>query len=380
MSRRAIAPPPVLPGYSYVRPLGSGGFADVYLFDQDLPRRRIAAKVLAGGLVTPALVRTFNAEADILARLSVHPAIVTIFDASISADGRPYFIMEYCPDTMGARYRRGPLPLAEVLDTGVRIGGALETVHRAGLLHRDVKPSNILVTSLGMPVLADFGIAGAAAAADDPDAIALSIPWSAPEVISGQVSGSVPSEVWSLAATLYTMLAARSPFETTTRGSNARDHLASRILAAHYTPLRREDVPERLEGALARAMSRNPGKRFPTAQAFAEELRWVQYELGLPPTPLEVAAAEWMPVHDSVGVDDDVARGPVRSVVRTDSRRNRRIERAVDEAARERRDRDGLAVRPRRAVSPLVAGLIGAGSVVAVLAIVAGVLVATGVI
>nr|MDQ2698737.1 protein kinase [Actinomycetota bacterium] len=151
MARRTTAPPPVLPGYTYIRPLGSGGFADVFLYEQDMPRRVVAVKVLLDDAINPEVQRTFNAEADILARLSAHPSIVTIYQASISADGRPYFVMEYCPDNMSARYKKAPLPLGEVLDAGVRIAAALETAHRSGVLHRDIKPSNLLISSLGTP-------------------------------------------------------------------------------------------------------------------------------------------------------------------------------------------------------------------------------------
>ncbi|NTV40567.1 MAG: serine/threonine protein kinase, partial [Demequinaceae bacterium] len=194
MSRRTPSPPPVLPGYTFVRPLGSGGFADVFLYEQDMPRRVVAVKVLCDDAINPDVLRTFNSEADILARLSAHASIVTIFQASISADGRPYFVMDYCPDTMGSRVKKAPLTVIETLDVGVRMAAALETAHRSGVLHRDIKPSNILVTTLGTPVLADFGIAaGATLLEEKPDVVAMSIPWSAPEVISQQLSGSIPS-------------------------------------------------------------------------------------------------------------------------------------------------------------------------------------------
>lgn len=377
MSRRVIAAPPTLPGYDYVRPLGSGGFSDVYLFEQDLPRRVVAAKVLAGDLVTPEVIRTFNVEADVLARLSVHPSVVTIYDASISADGRPYLVMEYCPGTMAAKYRRQPLAVTEVLDAGVRIGGALETVHRAGLLHRDIKPSNILITSLGSPVLADFGIA-AALAADGTDLVAFSVPWSAPEVVSSETTGTVASEVWSLGATLYTLLAGRSPFELDGHGLNSREQLTERIMSARYTPIRRPDVPQRLENALATAMSKHPSRRFPSMHAFAEELRWVQYELGIPPTNLEAAAAQWVRAGGPIDFDDGEQRGPIRSVVNPDSRRAQRLEHAAEEA---KRNRDSLvARRPRRRLSPTAAAIGGATGALVVVAAVAAVLFATGVL
>jgi eukaryotic-like serine/threonine-protein kinase len=364
MARRAIAAPPLLPGFSVVRPLGSGGFADVFLYEQDLPRRVVAVKVLSSDAVTPEVLRAFNAEADILARLSTHPSIVTIHLASIAADGRPYFVMEYCPDTMAARGKRSVIPVADVLDAGVRIGGALESAHRAGLLHRDIKPSNVLVTSLGQPVLADFGIA-AALAIDGGATFALSVPWSAPEVLQEETLGTVPSEIWSLGATLYTLLAGRSPFEADRRELNSRDQITRRAIAARFTPTGRDDVPPRLEQALATAMSKDPAKRFATMHAFAEELRWVQYELGVPPTNLEVANVRWARAGVPLDLADEQRRGEVITVVEHDSRREARA-RARD--AQAELDKDGLVIRERRGLrGPLLPALLGAGIAVIVL-------------
>ena len=376
MARRTTAAPPVLPGYSYIRPLGSGGFADVFLYEQDMPRRVVAVKVLIDDAVNPEVQRTFNAEADILARLSAHPSIVTIHQASISADGRPYFVMEYCPDNMSARYKKAPLPVAEVLDAGVRIAAALETAHRSGVLHRDIKPSNVLISSLGTPVLADFGIAAALAREEgDDEVFAMSVPWSSPEVLQEKVSGSVPSEIWSLGATLYTLLAARSPFEPASGERIPRDQLQNRIIRGKLVPTGRADVSERVEAALAGAMTTDPASRYTSMHAFAEELRWAQYDLGLPPTALEVASVEWASA--TTPVTGDAQRGPVISTVRQDSRRAARAE----TLASAQRRRDQQVVAARRKLSPLAAGLIGAGvGVVTVAAIVLAALAVTGVL
>ncbi len=370
MVRRKAAAPPVLPGYSYIRPLGSGGFADVYLFEQDMPRRVVAVKVLVDDAVNPEVIRTFNAEADIMARLSAHASIVTIYQASISADGRPYFVMEYCPDNMSAKYKKGPLPVAEVLDTGVRIAAALETAHRSGLLHRDIKPSNILISSLGTPVLADFGVATALEPLDDGDEVfAMSVPWSSPEVLEQRITGSVAAEVWSLGATLYTLLAGRSPFESADREKNRRDVLTARVVKAKYTPIGRADVTPRLEGILSRSMSKDPAARHESMHALAEELRWAQYEQGLPPTTLEVAAPEWASAGTPVDFTASAPRGPVISTVNKDSRR---ATRAAQAYTQRRLDDDG--VLPPKAAAPwkaaLIGGLVGAG-VLAVVGVVA---------
>ncbi|WP_231717897.1 serine/threonine-protein kinase [Microbacterium aurantiacum] len=183
-----------------------------------MPRRNVAVKVMPSDVRDPELRRMFNAEADVLAHLSAHPAIVTVYQAGISADGRPYIVMEYCPGSLAQRYRLERLPVEEVLSTGVRMAGALESAHRAGLVHRDVKPSNILITTFGAPVLADFGISSSLLRREAEEVLAMSIPWSAPEVIAEQTAGTISSEVWSLGATVYSLLGGAQPV----RASRAR--------------------------------------------------------------------------------------------------------------------------------------------------------------
>ncbi len=328
MAGRLPAAPPVLGGFSYVRPLGTGGFADVFLFEQDMPRRPVAVKVLLQDVVDDGLLRMFNAEADVMARLSAHPSILTIYQASVSADGRPYLVMEYCPSSLTNRYRREVIPVHEVLSLGIKIGSALETAHRAGLLHRDIKPSNILVTAFGSPVLSDFGIASAVSGnRSDDEVFAMSVPWSAPEVIDERVSGSIPSEVWSLGATVYSLLAGRSPFERTGNGQNSREQLKGRIRRASYTAVGRDDVPPALESVLRRSMSRDAATRQQSAGQFAYELQLVQHELGLPHTPMEVAVDEWAAAGSSIDFQDNRMRGPVRPTVENASLRPPRAER-----------------------------------------------------
>lgn len=365
MARRVASPPPVLPGFTYLRPLGSGGFADVFLYEQDMPRRVVAIKVLVNDAINPDVLRVFNAEADIMARLSAHPSIVTIYQASISSDGRPFLAMEYCPDTMSARYKKLPLGLAEVLDAGVRIAAALETAHRSGLLHRDIKPSNLLITSLGSPVLADFGIAAALSRdTDEPELFAMSIPWSAPEVLAETVSGSIPSEVWSLGATLYTLLAGRSPFELPSREKNSRELLTARVMKATYTATGRADVPVEVENILATSMHKDPAKRFPSMYAFAEALRLAQYQSNIPPTALEVAAVEWAAA-SPVDLRDAAPRGPVITTVNKNSRRAARAQHITSRGQAD--DREVFAAS--RGSGSLKPALIGGGIGLAVVAI-----------
>lgn len=370
MARRAPSQPPVLPGYSYIRPLGSGGFADVFLYEQDMPRRVVAVKVLVDDAINPDVLRSFNAEADILARLSSHPSIVTIYQASISADGRPYFVMEYCPDNMSARYKKEPLPVAEVLDVGVRMAAALETAHRSGVLHRDIKPSNVLISTMGSPVLADFGIAAALQRSDDAEEVfAMSIPWSSPEVIQNHVSGSVAAEVWSLGATLYTLLAARAPFELPSGEKIPREQLQSRIIKSKYVPTGREDLGDRLEGTLMRTLEKDPAKRHQSMFELAEELRWAQYELGLSPTALDVANETWAAAAVQVDFNAVAPRGPVISTVNRDSRRAARAQAlASAQRVKERRESEAPSAQKKSLAKPAIIGaVVGAGAVLAVI-------------
>ena len=369
MSRPVPASPPRISGLSYVRPLGSGGFAQVFLYEQDMPRRLVAVKVLDLG--SPAHGdhadprEAFESEADVMARLSSHPSIVSIYQASISLDGRPYLAMEYCPESMGARTKGHPAPLRDVLDAGVRIAGALETAHRAGVLHRDVKPSNVLLTTLGRPVLADFGIALARHGGDGDGPLAMSIPWSAPEVVQQRSSGSVATEVWSLGATLYSFAAGRSPFELPDRSQNSRSRLTERIAKAAYHPVPGARGYGPFDEAIARALRRAPGERYGSIAEFGSALQALQRHYGYDVTALEVVQESWLPRPEPVAVG---TRGPVVSTVS----RSRRAE-ARAELLAQRRGTDGDGLLLDRPASPLRAGLVGAGIALAAVAGIAGV-------
>jgi len=384
MAVRLPSTPPALPGFSYLRPLGSGGFADVFLYEQNLPRRQVAIKVLLAEVVSDPVRRLFQAEANLMAQLSAHPSVLTVFQAGVSADGRPYLVMEYCSNALDQRYRSGRLPVSELLRIGVTIASAVETAHRAGVLHRDIKPSNILITAYGHPVLADFGIAATLGEAEETDQVGLSIPWSAPEVLFDESPGSVAAEVWSLGATLYTLLAGRSPFELP-GDRNSPAQLMARIQKTALPAIGRPDVPERLELLLARALSKRPERRQASALELIRELQSIEAELGLAQTPLELATAEW----EAQAAGDAADRTRINGVVTVAAQpvRRQRREPGADRAGssepartdRTRTDRtrvDGPSVdRPapaarRRTLAAVVAG----GLLVVGISVVAGAL------
>ena len=319
-ARREPSSPPVLPGYEPSRLLGMGGFADVFLYEQQMPRRLVAVKVLLASALGDEVRARFREEADLMARLSHHPSIVTIYHADVAADGRPYLVMEYCARPgLGQRYRADRMGVAEVLRIGVRLASAVETAHRAGILHRDIKPANVLVTDFGWPALTDFGIA-ATTGWSSSAAVGMSIPWSPPELLAEDPTGDARSDVYSLAATVYSLLARRSPFEVPD-GSNTAADLIARIERAPLATTGRGDVPDSLQAVLVRAMDRVPARRHHSALAFARALQQVEAELLLPTTSLDLPErlqdGEPGPSAGGSGspVDDQATRlRPVRSV------------------------------------------------------------------
>ena len=314
-----------------MRVLGLGGFSDVFLYEQQLPRRQVAVKVLSGQL-TDAVRTAFVREANLMAALSTHPYIVTIYQAGIAGDGRPYLVMEYCSrPSLAERYKRQPLSVADTLRTGIRVAGAVATLHGAGILHRDIKPANVLTNDYGWPALTDFGIAtafehgglgtgapgasfaaaaGGEATGGDTGTIGLSVPWSPPEMFVDEPDPDVRSDVFSLAATLYTVLAGRTPFEVR-GGPNGQLDLIGRIERGAVTPMTRDDLPVSLQAALARGMAPRREDRWPTALEFARALQRTELELGYAPTGIEVPTGDGQPRpirEDDEGEDSDATR------------------------------------------------------------------------
>jgi serine/threonine protein kinase len=323
MARRLPSLPPVLPGFSHIRILGSGGFADVFLYEQNMPRRQVAVKVMLNEVVNDQVRQMFQAEANLMAQLSSHPSILTVYQASVSSDGRPYLVMELCSSALGERYRRERLPVPEVLRIAVKIGSAIETAHRGAVLHRDIKPSNILLTAYGHPVLSDFGIASTLSETDSQEAVGMSIPWSAPEVLMDETAGTVASEVWSLAATVYSLLAGRSPCEIPGESNKSAD-LVARINRAKIQPIGRPDVPADLERMLQRAMSRKPENRQQSVLEFVHEIQAIETELGVPQTAIEVAMDDWALATVADLEDRTRVRGVASAASSTRARRRRR--------------------------------------------------------
>ena len=280
-------PPISLPGFDFERLLGSGGYADVYLCVQQLPRRRVAVKVLREASTDAAARARFESEANLMAALSSHPSIVTIHHASVADDGRPYLVMEHCSrPNLAEQCRQRVLSVPEMLQTFVRLSGAIETAHRAGILHRDIKPANVLSTDYGWPALSDFGISSLTGS--ESHSGALSLPWAPPEAVLGHPLDS-RSDVYSLAATAYTVLTGHAPFpETTTDTATA----VTRIIRDPVPPTGRSDVPASLERLLSMALAKDPLSRPQSASEFARSLQRIEQEMHLPVTHLDILQSD----------------------------------------------------------------------------------------
>ncbi|HXT91982.1 MAG TPA: serine/threonine-protein kinase [Trebonia sp.] len=298
--------PPDLPGYRFIKNIGAGGNAQVYLYEQDLPHRKVAVKVLNDSALSDTARRRFTAEANVTADLA-HRHIVQVFDANVTPDGRPYIVMPYYPQpNLSVRARRSHFSVADVLRTGIQIGSAVETSHRRDVLHRDIKPQNILTDSYGEPALTDFGIA-TTKGGDGPEG--LSVPWSPPEVIFGISPGDQRADVYSLGATLWHLLVGRSPFEQP-GGDNSTFALMGRIKSEPPPRTQRADVPDSLERLLRQAMAKDPGGRPQSAMELIRGLQSIEQELRLPLTHPILPAEE--PSGDTRG-GDTIARPRARA-------------------------------------------------------------------
>lgn len=264
---------PDIAGVSDLELIGRGGAGLIFRGRQEALSRDVAVKVLATPPMSKASLDRWQRELDAMGRLSNHPNIVAVYDSGLTPDGRPYLVMPFVADgSLGDKVRRsGPLDSAEAIEIGIKIAHALSAAHDAGVLHRDVKPDNVLLSAYG-PQLADFGIARLAdsttTAATAFGEIHATINYAAPEVLSGEPA-SAASDVYGLAATLFTALRSEVPFP------HATD--ASPVAVAHQiihepTPSLGGTVPAEVAALIAQAMAKDPKERPPTAADFASAL------------------------------------------------------------------------------------------------------------
>ena len=284
-------------GFENAHEIGRGGFGVVYRCVQPALDRVVAVKVLSADLDEENRVRFFR-EQRAMGRLTGHPHIVCALHVGVTDSGRPYLVMPYHPqDSLDARIRRhGPLPLEEALRLGVKMAGALETAHRLGILHRDLKPGNILLTEYGEPALTDFGIAHIAGGFETATGTVTGSPaFTAPEVLSGGPPTEA-SDVYGLGATVFCAVTGHAAFER-----HRGEHVVAQFLRITTQPIpnaREHGVPEDVSGVIERAMTADPRQRPSTAAEFGDELRGIQLAHGLPVDEMALAGEPGAPVRD----------------------------------------------------------------------------------
>ena len=219
------------------------------------------------------------------------PNIVTVYDTGITTDGRRFIVMEFLPGgSLADRLARsGPIASEEVLEVGVKLAGATESAHRAGILHGDIKPENVLLSGFAEPKLADFGIARIRGRPDHSDEVlSATIAHAAPEVLEG-AQPTVASDVYSLASTLLCLLHGRPPFD-----DPASLSLVSRMARIASDPppdLRGRGVPPQLCDVLEQGLAKAPTERQADAAQLGRQLQAVQAALDLPVSRLPVDQA-----------------------------------------------------------------------------------------
>jgi len=267
--------------------IGRGGFGVVYRATETDLRRSVAVKMLRGDLDQRAKDR-FDRERQAMGSLSGHPNIVTVYRSGYTESGQPYIVMEYLePGSMDDVVRRdGPLAWRDAAQLGVEIAGVLESAHQAEVLHRDIKPGNILMSTTGQAKLGDFGIARITGSPETTSSlITASIAHAAPEIIDGKRPAAA-SDVYSLASTLYELVAGQPPFYSPTDES----------MVPMLARIAKDDIPqqpamsEQFYDVLATAMAKSPADRYGSAETFGAALMDTLEQTGSGPVVFQTTA------------------------------------------------------------------------------------------
>ena len=259
---------PEVPRLTELNVLARGGDATVYRANILPINHQVAVKVYNRTLEGDEDRRRFIQEVRAVARLSAHPHVVDIFDVGVTQDGQPYLIMEVCDGSYRDRMTAALLSAAEASDVGAKIADALEEAHAVGVLHGGVKPANILVTRLGEPALADFGLAVLGQPRNASMKAEVNLSYTAPEVFfQGRLVAA--SDVYCLCATLYAFMRGRPP--------QWRDIYAPTLPSLLGMVTERAPdlagVPAELTALLRRGIANDPAARPSAAQLRDELLR-----------------------------------------------------------------------------------------------------------
>jgi non-specific serine/threonine protein kinase/serine/threonine-protein kinase len=266
--------------YRLLREIGRGGMGTVYLAvrDDDAYRKQVAVKLIKRGMDTDAIVRRFRHERQILATLD-HPHIARLLDGGSTDDGLPYFVMEYIDgEPLDAWWHARALPIVERLRLFHAVCGAVHFAHQNLVIHRDIKPGNILVTADGTPKLLDFGLArvldaesaGASTLAAGAHR-AMTPEYASPEQVRGTTVSTL-SDVYSLGVLLYELLTGRRPYDFPSRSPDDIARVVCDVEPARPSTAARR-LPRDLDTVVAKAMHKDAARRYVSAEQLADDVR-----------------------------------------------------------------------------------------------------------
>jgi len=260
--------------YVLLEKVGGGGMAVVFKATDTILNRTVAIKLLRNEFSNdPEFVKNFDNEAQAAASLS-HPNVVNIFDVGKDNDDH-YIVMEFIDGKTLKEViqERAPLPCAEVVEITKQICDALEHAHQNQIIHRDIKPHNILINKFGMVKVTDFGIARAVTSSTithQADSVLGSVHYFSPEQARGGVA-TASSDIYSLGIVMYELLTGKLPFSGDSPISIALKHLQDELTEPS---IYNQDIPKNLENIVLRALAKNPLQRYKTAEQMSRDLKY----------------------------------------------------------------------------------------------------------
>ena len=257
--------------YEIIKSIGEGGMANVYLAKDTILDRQVAVKVLRGDLSTDEkFIRRFQREALSVSNLS-HPNIVEVYDVG-EEDGQYYIVMEYIEGKTLKQllYKRGALTLPEVIDIMTQLTDGLSHAHEAYIIHRDIKPQNIMIEDNGTVKITDFGIAMAVNATQftQTNSVMGTVHYLPPEQANGK-GATVKSDIYSLGILMYELLTGSVPF----KGDNAVE-IALKHMKEKLPSIRKQNplIPQSIENIVIKACAKNPRNRYDTVKEMHDDI------------------------------------------------------------------------------------------------------------